>query len=78
MKTDSYRGIMLTSMVVKVLGFLLLERLVAGVGLSINNFYARGFLYADDIRTLATSEASLRHQIELVRAFTDQNLLQQM
>ena len=31
----------------------------SGVGLSVNNFYAGGFLHADDIRTLATSEASL-------------------
>lgn len=54
---------------------LLRQLQVSGVGLSINNFYAGGFLHADDIRTLATSEASLRHQIELVKVFADQNLL---
>ena len=54
---------------------LLRQLLVSGVGLSINNFYAGGFLHVDDIGTLATSEASLRHQIELVKVFTDQNLL---
>ena len=47
----------------------------SGVGLSVNNFYAGGFLHADDIRTLATSEASLRYQIDLVKAFAEQNLL---
>ena len=31
---------------------------VSGLGLSVNNFYAGGFLYADDIRTLVTSECS--------------------
>ena len=54
---------------------LLRQLQVSGVGLSINNFYAGGFLHADDIRTLATSEASLSHQIELVKVFADQNLL---
>ena len=33
---------------------LLRQLQVAGVGLSINSFYAGGFLHADDIRTLAT------------------------
>ena len=42
----------------------------SGVG-----FNAGGFLHADDIRTLATSEASLRYQIDLVKAFAEQNLL---
>ena len=39
--------------------------------------HAGGFprLHADDIRTLATSEGSLRYQIDLVKAFADQNLL---
>ena len=46
-----------------------------GVGLSVNNFYAGGFLRADDIRTLATSEASMRYQIDLVKDFAEQNLL---
>ena len=45
------------------------------MGLSVNNFYAGGFLHADDIRTLATSEASLNCQVELVKKFADQNLL---
>ena len=33
------------------------------------------FLHADDIRTLATSEASLRDQFDVVKKFADQNLL---
>ena len=32
---------------------------VSGLGLSVNNFYAGGFLHADDIRTLTTSIDSL-------------------
>ena len=47
----------------------------SGVGLSLNGFYAGGFLHADDIRTLATSEESLMKQVELVKLFEDRNLL---
>ena len=52
-----------------------LSAISQGAGLSVNNFYAGGFLHADNIRTLATSEASLRYQIDLVKAFAEQNLL---
>ena len=38
----------------------------SGMGPSVNNIYAGGFLRADDIRTLATSEESLKYQAELV------------
>ena len=54
---------------------LLRQLQVAGVGLSINSFYAGGFLHADDIRTLATSETSLKCQVEMVKEFPHQNLL---
>ena len=54
---------------------LLRQLQVSGVGLSINSFYAGGFLHADDIRTLATSETSLKCQVEMVKEFADQNLL---
>ena len=54
---------------------LLRQLQASGVGLSVNNFDGGGFLHADDIRTLATSEASLRYQIDLVKAFAEQNLL---
>ena len=32
----------------------------SGLGLLVNRYYARGYLHADDIRTLATSEAFLQ------------------
>jgi len=54
----------------------LLQQLQAsGLGLTVNRFYAGGFLHADDIRTLATSEESLQRQVALVKAFADENLL---
>ena len=46
-----------------------------GMGLSVNEFYAGGFLYTDDIRTLATSEASLEAQVALVNEFANTNFL---
>ena len=58
-----------------VMDLLLRQLQVSGVGLSINSFYAGGFLHADDIRTLATSETSLKCQVEMVKEFADQNLL---
>ena len=54
---------------------LLRQLQASSVGLSVNNFYTGGFLHADDIRTLATSEASMKRQIDLVKMFADQNLL---
>ena len=55
---------------------LLLRNLEAsGVGLSLKEYYAWGFLHADDIRTLATSEESLMKQVQLVKQFADRNLL---
>ena len=55
---------------------LLLRQLQAsGLGLSISNSYARGFLHADDVRTLATSRASLKAQATLVEKFAEQNFL---
>ncbi len=40
-----------------------------------NEFYAGGFLHADDIRTLATSEASLQAQVGIVNEFARKNFL---
>ena len=54
---------------------LLRQLQASGVGLSVNNFYAGGFLHVDDITTLATSEESLKQQVELVSDFAVQNLL---
>ena len=48
---------------------------LSGLGLSVNNFYAGGFLHADDIRTLATSIDSLNAQVALVKGFAEENFL---
>ena len=48
----------------------------SGVGLSVNNMYAGGFIHADDIRTLASSSDSLQRQITIVENFCKQNFLQ--
>ena len=57
-----------------VMNPLLRQLQVSGVGLSINNFYVGGFLQQTiSEHCMATSEASPRHQIELVNVFTDQN-----
>ena len=50
---------------------LLRELQASGVGLSLKGC----FLHADDVRTLATSEDSLRKQIDMVKSFADRNLL---
>ena len=47
----------------------------SSLSLSINNFYAGGFLHADDIRTLASSTDSLKRQILIVEDFSKENLL---
>ena len=55
----------------------LLSRLQSsGMGLSINNFYAGGFLHADDIRTAATSPESVEDQVTMVNIFAKDNFLQ--
>ena len=54
---------------------LLKQLQTSGLGLSVNRCYAGGFLHADDIRTLATSEDSLQRQVGLVKAFAEENLL---
>ena len=47
----------------------------SGVGLSVNNFYAGGFLHADDIKTLATSADSVKNQAATVKNFCSTNFL---
>ena len=47
----------------------------SGLGLSVNNFYAGGFLHADDIRTLATSTGSAEAQETMVKDFAAHNFL---
>ena len=58
-----------------VMGPLLKQLETSGLGLSVNNFYAGGFLHADDIRTLVTSADSLSAQVSLVKSFAEENLL---
>ena len=47
----------------------------SSLGLSVNEFYAGGFLHAYDIRTLATSNDSIVQQAELVEKFAATNFL---
>ena len=58
-----------------VMDLLLRELQASGLGLSINNFYAGGFLHADDVRTLASSKESLEAQVAMVKEFTERNFL---
>ena len=54
---------------------LLRELEASGVGLSLKGYYAVGFLYANDVRSQATSEDSLKKLIDMVKSFADRNLL---
>ena len=54
---------------------LLRQLQASGLGLTINKYYAGGYMHADDIRTLATSEETLTRQIALVKTFAEENLL---
>ena len=46
---------------------LLRQLQASGLGLTINKYYAGGYMHADNIRTLATSEETLTRQIALVK-----------
>ena len=48
----------------------------SGLGLSVSNFYAGGYLHADDIRTLASSTDSLEAQVSMVKDFAARNFLE--
>ena len=45
----------------------------SGLGLFVNNFYAEGFLHADDIRTLITSTGSVEGQVMMTKDFAASN-----
>ena len=47
----------------------------SGVGLSVNSFYAAGFLHAEYVRTLASHVSSLEEQIAIVQRFARENFL---
>ena len=48
----------------------------SGIGLSINNFCAGGFLHPDDICTVVTSPESVEDQVTMVNTFVGENFLQ--
>ena len=53
---------------------LLRELQASGLGLSINIFYARGFLHTDDVLTLASSKES-EAQVAMVKEFAERKFL---
>ena len=54
---------------------LLRQLKASGVGFTVNNFYAAGFLHADDLKMLATNEKTLECQLVLVKVFAEENPL---
>ena len=74
------RGVKQGSVLSPALFLLMMDRLLrqlqaSGLGLTINTYYAGGYMHADDIRTLATSEETLTRQIALVKKNAEENLL---
>ena len=74
------RGVKKGSVLSPVLFVIVMDPLLklleeSSLGLSVNEFYAGGFLHADDIRTLATSNDSIVQQAELVEKFAATNFL---
>ena len=74
------RGVKQGSVISPILFLLVMNPLLIGlqqarIGLSVNDFFAGGFLHADDIRTLSTSVASLEEQVSIVRDSARKNFL---
>ena len=64
-------SVLSTALFLLVMDPLLRQLQASGLGLSISKFYAGGFLHADDVRTLATSRASLEAQATMVEKFAE-------
>ena len=74
------RGVKQGSVISPILFLLVMNPLLislqrARIGLSVNGFFAGGFLHADDIWTLSTSVASLEAQVSIVRDIARKNFL---
>ena len=48
----------------------------SGLGLSVNEFYAGGFLHAHDISNLSSGAGTLEKQAALVNSFADKRFFQ--
>ena len=81
--SDSFRverGVRWGSVLSPVLFLVVMDPLLrqleeSGMGLSVNSFYAGGFLHADDIRTLASNVSFMEEQVAIVQDFARHNLL---
>jgi len=72
MEWGVWQGSVLSPMLFLVMMNHLLRQLEeSGMGLSVNSFYAGGFLHADDIRTLAINVSSMEELVAMVRILQD-------
>ena len=72
------RGVLQGSVLSPVLFLLIMDPLLKslqskGLGLSVSETYAGGFIHADDIRTISSSRTTLQEQINTVCTFAENN-----